>query len=254
MLGRMTMSSDTRDRLLRAGIGMLHETGVVAGVDHVKLADACERAGYTTGAAYRCWPTQADFHHDLAIAALEWRDRPPGADTVTSVRPLLKERAPLLEALRVGAEANVYRLPQNTDFYITLALRASAIHDVALMDASVRRVDEGLRAHEELFTEFARLFGRRMRAPFTVSHLVAVTAALAEGFALQDCTRTRHPRIDRDGLGDGVGRDWTLYGTALHFLIEAFTEPDASSPDTLQAGRRTMPSCATEATSTPSAV
>jgi hypothetical protein len=105
----MLTDKDARSRLLKAGIDILHDVGVTAGVGHVKMASACQRAGYTTGAAYRCWPTQADFQRDLAIAALEWRDRPSVADTVVSVRALIKSRAPLLEAIRVGAEHNVYR-------------------------------------------------------------------------------------------------------------------------------------------------
>jgi hypothetical protein len=109
---------------------------------------------------------------------------------------------------------------------MTLAIRAAALYDPALMGASTRRVEEGLAAHRELFATLMHLFGRRMRPPFTLDHLVAVIAAMAEGFAVQDCTRRRHPRIRRQDLGEGVGDDWTLFGTAVQFVIEAFTEDD----------------------------
>lgn len=232
-------SQETRERLLEAGIRLLHESGVVAGVEHIKLADVCASAAYTTGAAYRCWPTQGDFHRDLAIAAVLWRDRSPIADTVSSVRGLLAERAPLAEVVRVGAAANVYRLPTDTDFYVTLALRACALHDHRLMEASAQRVSEGLAAHEQLFTALMGQYRRRMREPYTVTHLAAVIAALAEGFAVQDCTRTQHPRLVLDGLGPGVGTDWTLFGATLMTVIEGFTEqlPDPAEPADPEAPR-----------------
>jgi hypothetical protein len=54
---------------------VLYETGVVAGVSHVKLAAAATRAGYTTKAAYRCWPSTEDFHRDVARAAILRNER-----------------------------------------------------------------------------------------------------------------------------------------------------------------------------------
>lgn len=218
-------SQETRERLLEAGIRMLHETGVVAGVEHVRLADVCARAAYTTGAAYRIWPTQADFHRDLAIAAIRWRDRSPVADTLASVRGALLERAPLAEVVRVGAEANVSRMPRETDYYVTLALRACALHDERLAEASTQRVAEGIAAHDQLYTALLAQYGRRPRPPFTGAHLAAAVGALAEGFAVQDTTRDRHPRLVLDGYGPGVGTDWTLFGATMMALVEGFTEP-----------------------------
>jgi AcrR family transcriptional regulator len=224
----MSASHDTRHRLLEAGVSLLYETGVVAGVSHVKLAAAATRAGYTTGAAYRCWPSQEDFHRDLARAAILRKERASIADIVSDIRPLIDSGAPFLEVLRVGAEANVCRSPDRADFLIALALRASALSDPELVDASVERVGAGLAEHTELFAALAKVFGRRVRPPFTMSHFTAVVAALAEGFAIQDATSTRHPRLERDDLGDGVGRDWTLFGVVLQILVEAFTESDCA--------------------------
>jgi AcrR family transcriptional regulator len=224
----MSFSPDARQRVLDAGVSLLYETGVVAGVSHVKLAAAAGRAGYTTGAAYRCWPSQEDFHRDLARAAILRKERASIADIVADIRPVIDAGAPLLEVLRVGAEANLCRGPDRADFFVSLALRASALSDPELVGASDERVCEGLADHTALFAALAKLYRRRMRPPFTIEHYTAVVAALAEGFAIQDSTGTRHPRLERDGLGDGVGRDWTLFGAVLQIVVEAFTEPECA--------------------------
>jgi AcrR family transcriptional regulator len=225
----MGSHESTRTRLLDTGVKVLHEQGVRAGVSHIKLAEVASQAGYTTGAAYKHWLCQADFHRDLALAALQWRDRSAVADTINSIRHLVDSEAPLLEVLRVGAEANIHRLPEETEFFTTLALRACAVHDEWLRTASFERVEAGLAAHADLYSALLKVFRRRMRSPFTLGHMVKVIAAMAEGFAIQDGFGARHQHIDRDELGDGVGRDWTLFGTALQFLVEAFTEPDADA-------------------------
>ncbi len=225
-LCRMGSNEGARNLLLDTGVKVLHEKGIRAGVGHVKLAEVAAQAGYTTGAAYKHWPSQADFHRDLALAALQWRDRSAVADTINSIRHLVDSDAPLLEVLRVGAEANIHRLPEETEFFTTLSLRASAMHDDGLMAASFERVEAGLAAHADLYAALLKVFHRRMRVPFTLSHMVKVVAALAEGFAIQDGFGVRHHHLDREGLGEGVGRDWTLFGTALQLLVDAFTEPD----------------------------
>ena len=117
--------TDTRARLLDAGIALLHELGVRPGVAHVRLAEVAHRAGYTPSAAYRCWDNQADFHRDLAAASLAWRDRSLIADTTRMVRAMISAQAPWQEVLRVGGNSNVHRTPEAVEFYTALALRAA---------------------------------------------------------------------------------------------------------------------------------
>jgi AcrR family transcriptional regulator len=211
--------------MLEAGIALLHERGVVTGVTHIKLARVAKRAGYTTGAAYRFWPAQEDFHRELAIAALHWRDRSSVADTIAAIRSVVDGGAPLLEVLRTGAEANVHRFPGETDFFITLALRASAVYASGdLVEASRARVEEGLKKHAELYEALMAMFGRRPRPPYTTHHLASVLAALAEGFGIQDLGG-RHQHFNRPDLGEGVGSEWTLFGAATQAVVEHFTEP-----------------------------
>ncbi len=79
--------------------------------------------GYATSTLYRYWDAQSDFHRDLAAAALEFRDRHALADTISTVRELIEERAPLSEVLRVGGNRNMVRDAETEQvWYTSLAL------------------------------------------------------------------------------------------------------------------------------------
>src|SRR5687767_15950116 len=93
-------SAETRKLLLDTGIAMLHEQGVTAGVAHIRLRDVLDRAGLTTGAAYRLWSDQSAFHRDLAVAAAGWRDDGPLDRTVAAIRQLIEDEAPLRAVIR----------------------------------------------------------------------------------------------------------------------------------------------------------
>jgi len=217
--------TETRSRLLEAGVDLLHELGIHPGVTHVRLTEVAHRAGYSTSAAYRCWETQADFHRDLAIAALEWHDRALIADTTRMVRTIISAHAPWLEVLRVGGNSNVERTPAEVEFYIALAIRAASGCDPEVGLAADRRVTEGLDAHGELYSVLLDVYGREMRPPYTIDHLAAVIGALADGFAIQDVSGDKHPHLERDEMGEGVGRDWTLFACVLEILSERMTRP-----------------------------
>ncbi|MEJ7722487.1 MAG: hypothetical protein WKF58_19565 [Ilumatobacteraceae bacterium] len=94
-----------------------------------------------------------------------------------------------------------------------------------LVEASRARVDEGLKSHVEL----QRRSDGDVRADGPGLHTQPITwhrcwRRLPEGFAIQD-VGGEHQHLDRPGLGQGVGSDWTLFGTATQAVIEHFTEP-----------------------------
>jgi hypothetical protein len=62
-----------------------------------------------------------------------------------------------------------------------------------------------------------------VRPPFTIEFVTATIGALADGFALQDVTGERHPHLDRDDVGEGVGRDWTLFACVLEIIVDRMT-------------------------------
>jgi AcrR family transcriptional regulator len=229
------MSRSARDSVLAAGLDLLHGVGVRAGVSHIRLEHAARRAGYTTGAAYRCWPSQDEFHRELALAAMAWRDRSSNADVINSIRAAVDGGAPIDEVVRLGAAANVERTPEETDYFVPLVLRASARFDDELADAARARVDEGIAAHEQLHEVLMSRYHRRVRAPLTLRDFSTIVAAVADGFAVQDVGRA-HPRVEVEPARPGVGREWTLLGIAVWALVDQLTEPVPDGPAASVAG------------------
>lgn len=227
----MRKSLETRQLLLDTALKMLHKSGPSASVGHILLKEVVREAGLTLGAAYPHWSTQEAFRHDLAIAALRWRDRATVERTYEQIRHVFEAKGPLSEVLRLGSEGNLQSFPEDIAFLTSMALRASAIGHEDLVAASHTRHLESMAAFIELYTVVLATYGRRMRVPFTVDHLAALFAALMEGFALQTVAGEEHPRIALSasdpeiGGNPNVGRDWTLLAIAVATLVERMTEP-----------------------------
>jgi len=212
---------DPRQALVDAGVDLLVECGPAPGVDHVRMADAAHRAGYTSGAAYRYWPNQHEFQRDVIIAALRRRAGSAVAETVAMIRRLVEDGAPFSEIIRVGAAANLHRWPDDTVYFATLALRSATYADEELRAVSKERLVAGLDEYVDLYEAMLRLSDRRMRPPFTTRHLALLFGALGEGFTLQASLGLDHPCFP----GDDLEREWTLLAIAVRALVEEFTEP-----------------------------
>jgi AcrR family transcriptional regulator len=227
-------AAETRSMLIETGIALLHERGVTAGVAHIRLQDVVKRAGLTTGAAYRLWPDQSAFHHDLAVAATGWRDDSPLTRTLGAIRQLVDDRAPLREVIRQATAAHVEALhgadgngPRPSNSFLTaLALRAAAARSDDLRAASRARHRESVGSFTELYAVLLREYDRRMRPPFTLDHLAVAVAALGEGFALHAIEGEEHPVVTRAaarGGEEGDEEEWTLLGVAVDALVEVVT-------------------------------
>lgn len=216
-------AEQTRELLIGCAIDMLHEQGASAPVSHIRLGDVVKCAGLTTGAAYRLWNNQAEFHRDLAVAAIAWRSTSPAGPTVDSLRDLVHDGAPVSAILRAGAEVNLHVDPVSHAFLVTIALRASAHRDHLLLDASLQRHTEAIESFAELYDAMMNHFGRRMRAPFTLRHFTLTLAALSEGFVLQSMTGEVHPRLD-DVTESGSMEEWTLLAASAMAIVEYMTD------------------------------
>jgi AcrR family transcriptional regulator len=221
----------TRQMLIDIGIELLHERGTGTGVTHIRVSDVVERAGVTTGAAYRCWDDQEAFHRDLAIAAVQWRASPPVDGTVAAIRHVVESGAPWQEMIRVGSHANLHDIPGDTGFLATIALRATASEDPALTDACRRRYDSSTAAHCELYANLLKVYGRKMKSPYTLEHLTVVLAALSEGFCLRATSGKAHPDVEIVDPPDGVGTQWTLLALSSVAIVEQMTEPCPGDAD-----------------------
>lgn len=215
--------AETKELLLRSGLSLLHARGTAPGVSHIRLQDVVAHAGLTTGAAYRLWANQADFHRDLAALAITWSEDPPTSGAVSRIAELVKDRVPYPEVLRVGAEAYLHDERPNPEFLISLALRAAS-SDASAHAASRKRHDVTIDAHVALYEALLQWYRRAMCPPYTVRDIALALAATSEGLAIQSIVGESHPRFRTVAPGDDIERDWSLLGFVAATLVDTMTE------------------------------
>lgn len=245
-MGRRT-GEQTRALLLRAGMQMLLERGVSAGVQHIRLQDVLRRTGLTTGAAYRLWTDQADYHRDLAVAMVRMRVIGSAEGMRAMVEQLVASGATGEEVLRAAALDYVRSSDLHADdptdlldaqsFRIALALRTTADTWPELTEASHARHRESIEAFAELYREIADAYGMRMREGLTIKDFTEAMAALAEGFAIRSLERLEHPTYTLSGEDGMPAGEWTLLGLSVRALVTSFMTPrddaDPSAPQRL---------------------
>lgn len=224
-------AEDTRRLLIDIGLRMLHERGPSAAVAHIRLSTVLRRAGMTTGAAYRIWSDQDAYQRELAVHALEYRDRASNELTVQAVLPVLMRGGSWQDAVRAGSEVNLHPFPEHLPFLTMLAVRASGYGDPEISAASHRRHAEAVSAHGELYAAVLAWSRRRMRAGFELVDLTTALAAISEGFGLQRASGIDHRRLRLDDAGAAAGEvDWSLLGVCATAVCERMTEPDPVAP------------------------
>lgn len=179
---------------------ILHEKGPAAGVLHVRLSDVLSRTGLTTGAAYRLWDNQQDFHDAVAVAAMRWRDRSMLARTTTAAFAVVAAGGGLEDLLKAAGAANVQQLPADNGIITTLALRAAAYNQPALLRAGAERSQDMVASFQQVYLELLDTYRLRMREPFTLDHLADGMSALVDGFGAQTACGT--PSVGRAGRRD----------------------------------------------------
>ena len=233
-MGRRT-GEQTKALLIRAGMQMLLERGVSAGVQHIRLQDVLRRTGLTTGAAYRLWADQSDYQRDLAVAMMRMRVAGP-ADTVRSaVADLIGTGATSDEVICAGSLAHVRTTTSDLDdptsvldsqsFLIALALRATAHTWPELQEAAHARHRESVEAFAEFYSGLFDAFDRRLKTGLSVTDFSEALAALAEGFAIRALQGLEHPMYDFAEDDEAPTGQWTLMGIAVRALVTEFTVP-----------------------------
>lgn len=231
---------ETKALLLQTGMEMLLDRGVSAGVGHIRLQEVVRRAQLTTGAAYRLWADQDEFHRDLAVAVTRWRYDAPIAETSRILETVYDPQSSLDEVIRLAAEAHIRSIsgdasPSSRLFLITLALRASARSGADLGVASVDRHLESVATFAEIYALLMTAHGYRMRPPLTVFDFTVAIAALGEGFAVQAIEGIAHPvyradQPDHDGI-DLSGGEWTLFALSVRAVLHGFMTKDPPPGD-----------------------
>ncbi|WP_244604291.1 hypothetical protein [Microbacterium oleivorans] len=222
----------TRALLLRAGMQLLLERGVSAGVQHIRLQDVLRRTGLTTGAAYRLWSDQADYHRELAVAMVRMRVTGPADVMRARVDELVAAGASGEDIIRGAALAHVQAAELATDdptdlldaqsFRVALALRTTADTWPELTEASHERHRESIEAFTELYQQVIDAYGMRMREGLTIEDFAEAMAAMAEGFAIQSLERLPHPSFQLSGSDGTPAGEWTLLGLTVRALVDSF--------------------------------
>lgn len=227
-------ADETRSLILEAAIQLLLERGVTAGVQHVRLQEVLRIVGLTTGAAYRIWTDQDDFHRDLAVAMVGVRFAPPVTSANIAIRDILAANGPLVEVVRAAAldqvtySSKFHLEPESRDshaFITALALRTAAGAWPELRAASAVRHRDSIDAFAGLYGALMRHYGRRMREPLTIVDFTEAMAALGEGFAIRAAEGLNHPTYEVPEGAEVPSGQWTLFGLSILGMIEGFTVP-----------------------------
>ncbi|WP_314504410.1 hypothetical protein [uncultured Microbacterium sp.] len=228
-------ADDTRRLILETGIQMLLERGATAGVQHIRLQEVLRSVGLTTGAAYRIWADQSDFHRDLAVEMVGMRFAPPVTSAAIAIQEVLDDSDGTLDdvarvaALDFVTYASKFHLePESRDshaFITALALRTAAGAWPELRVASAERHQGSIDAFAAFYAALLARYGRRMRAPLTIVEFTEAMAALGEGFAVRAAQGLDHPVFDLPEGGELPAGEWTLFGLGIRGLVEGFTVP-----------------------------
>lgn len=227
-------AEDTRRLILEAALQLLLERGATAGVQHIRLQEVLRTVGLTTGAAYRIWADQDDFHRDLSIEMVGLRFAPPVASAQGAIQAVLDGGGSIHDVARTAAldhvtYASKFHLePESRDshaFITALSLRTAAGSWPELRVASAERHQGSIEAFETFYRVLLERYGRRMRAPFTVTDFTEAMAALGEGFAIRAAEGLGHPTYDIPPDAEAPSGDWTLFGISILGLVTAFTVP-----------------------------
>lgn len=227
-------AEETRRLILEAAIPMLLERGVTAGVQHIRLQEVLRSVGLTTGAAYRIWADQDEFHRDLAVEMVGLRFAPPVTSATIAIQDVLESGGTIVDVARVAALDQVtYSLkfhlePESRDshaFITALALRTAAGAWPELRVASAERHRGSIAAFADFYAALLHRFGRRMRSPLTIVDFTEAMAALGEGFAIRAAEGLGHPTYDIPEGAELPSGEWTLFGIGILGLVEGFTLP-----------------------------
>lgn len=227
-------AEDTRRLILEAAIQLLLERGATAGVQHIRLQEVLRSVGLTTGAAYRIWDDQDEFHRDLAVEMVGLRFAPPVSSAAGAIDDVLNSGGTLDDVARVAAldfvtySSKFHLEPESRDshaFITALALRTAAGAWPELRVASAERHRESIAAFATFYAELLHRYRRRMRDPLTIEDFTEAMAALGEGFAIRAAQGLDHPTYDIPEGAELPSGAWTLFGIGIQGIVSAFTIP-----------------------------
>lgn len=202
---------ETRRRLLEAGVEQLLANGLPEAIN-IKMADACDQLGVTSGAAYQIWRSQEHYQTDLTrhiIDTLDW--------SLPGIGPEL-ERATATgkdvdDAVYSAAKAHFAVLATHPEFHLVLHLWSVgelSPEQVDTIRGTYRSAADDLVRHLAAAMEG---FGLEPRPDYDLDALAVAITAVGEGLVL--CHR-----FDPD-----PGALARIYADSLVALLRHHTRP-----------------------------
>ena len=170
---------ETRKLLLQAGRDLALKQGVTPLVG-IKLADAADSVGLTTGSAYKIWESQSEFQHELALylaSSFEWAQ-------ISSTIPELETEP---QKWNEWSVANAYFKKFSTDPGFFVALQLWGIHhpDDELTDAIQKGYKKVTTDTENFLQLYLDTSQRRLRKPYQITDIAVALSLITEGAALR---------------------------------------------------------------------
>ncbi len=183
---------------------------------NVKVADVAVRAGVTKGALYHIWESQEEYRRDLLAHLLELEEQAGIRDT-QEVLAQIQPGEPIASIVRRLSQFAFDRLKDDPKMVARFSFYNYAD------DPEVKRLlSHGAASFVPFYESYLEGAGRRLKAPFTIDHLITVTTSLFYGMILR--YRTSPDLVEAEVMRDG--EPWGLYPFCLVALMEHFTEPN----------------------------
>ncbi len=187
-----------------------------------RLALVLRELGYTTGAGYQIWPSQAAFRNELREYIAENIDYASLRSVAPEMAELHAQGLSFEEHVLAAGDIFIRSFLGREEFYIKLRF-------VALADGRPDRVTCALRdAYEQATWEATQVFEstlakfeRRIREPLTMRDLTGAVTAALEGFALRE--RVQPEAVSKDLSTHGGGHH--IFSIVFLTILNDFTEP-----------------------------
>jgi AcrR family transcriptional regulator len=247
---RRLSDQETRDRMLRAAIGMINRTGLTVSLDHIRFEDVIRDADVARSTAYRHWPYKDLFFSDLVKELASSASPAIINNEISLIKQVLNEHQDWLQTpqTRQSLILELIRQLALVDFHSTLASPEwrtyLALHATfsGLSTGELRDQIQAALAHAEAghvarvaqaWSQIAGLFGYRLKPELattfdTLAMLLTatmrgliVTALSTPEVATQTTVASPFGAADED--------QWSLPAIAMASIAMAFLEPDPTA-------------------------
>ena len=245
--GRRLTDQETEQRMLRAAVHLVSNTGLTVSLDHISLEDLIRAAGVSRSTVYRRWPHKDLFFSDLVKELARTATPSILADEVALIREIFAERADWLDsaAQRQGLVAELFRRLALLDFqvlsgsaewrtYVALNATFMSLADDELRSQVQAALAESEREHlarvASAWQQLAGLLGYRLRPGLGMAFgdLAALLNATMRGLVImtQSMPELSQQRTSTGPLAGATAADWSLSALGLAGVASAFIEPD----------------------------